>query len=199
VALCAACGGAWAQAGIDALQPLVLTQDQAQASTAQQERWPRLEINATHPPRIDSADGSAGGPRVSMSLLPQGGASGFGPTVGMSNLAPPPGTLPGTGSLAAAQPAVDLGIHWRHTLASERRIDITASRRMGAGPETPVAAPAQAAIYRASVELNLNKPAEASRGFVLERGSLGFQMEGGGRLMLRAKKGRPMIYYRNTF
>lgn len=199
IAACAACGGAWAQSGVDALQPLVLAQEPSGGPVAQPERWPRLEVNATNPPRMDSADGGWGGPRVTMSLLPQGTASAIGPTVGMSNLSPQAGTLPGSNGFASAQPAVDLGVHWRHVLDSRQRIDVTASRRMGAGPETPVAAMAQPATYRAAIELNLSKPASASSGFVTERGSVGFQLEGGGRLMFKARGGRPMIYYRNQF
>ncbi|MES2938044.1 MAG: hypothetical protein V4864_10190 [Pseudomonadota bacterium] len=191
IAWCAACGGAWAQAE---LPPLTLTPDAAALAPA--DKPPRLEVNASNPPRLDSGDGSWGGPRLSMSLLSPG-TSSIGPTVGMSNLVPQTGALPGTSGFAA-QPTMDVGVHWRHTLDSERRIDVTASRRMASPGETPVTAQLQQQpTYRASIELNL-KP-QAKRGFLAERGSVGFQLEGGGRLMLRAKGGRPMVYYRNTF
>ncbi len=191
VVWCAACGSAWAQAE---LPPLTLTPEAA--VLAPTDKPPRLEVSASNAPRLDAVDGSWGGPRVSMSLLSPG-TSSIGPTVGMSNTVPQAGALPGTSGFAA-QPAMDVGVHWRHTLDSQHRIDVVASRRVPSPADAPAAAQLQQQpVYRASIELNL-KP-QAQRGFVAERGSVGFQLEGGGRLMLRAKGGRPMVYYRNTF
>lgn len=193
VAWCAACGGAWAQQA--ELPPLLLAPDSAALATPA-DKPPRLELSASNAPRLDAQDGNWGGPRLNLSLLSPGSSS-IGPTVGMSNLTPPTGALPGSNGFAA-QPAMDVGVHWRHVLDSRHRIDVVASRRMASPGETPVTAQLQQQpTYRASIELNL-KPA-LQRGFVAERGSFGFQMEGGGRLMLRAKHGRPMVYYRNTF
>jgi hypothetical protein len=39
----------------------------------------------------------------------------------------------------------------------------------------------------------------ASKGLVADKGFLGFQMENGARLTVKRSRGKPMLYYRNTF
>jgi len=38
-----------------------------------------------------------------------------------------------------------------------------------------------------------------SKGFVANRGFVGFQLESGARVTIRRKSGGPMLYYRNAF
>ncbi len=54
----------------------------------------------------------------------------------------------------------------------------------------------QATTYGARVEMKLSG---SGKGFVADKGFIGLQMEGGGRLMLRKKDGKPTLYYRVKF
>jgi hypothetical protein len=96
----------------------------------------------------------------------------------------------------SASSSLDLGLHWRYTLGSEDRVDVTAWRRM-----TPIDAASlvqsREPSYGARVELRLNPVTRT--GLVAERGFLGFQMEGGGRITIRRSGGKPMVYYRTKF
>ena len=51
--------------------------------------------------------------------------------------------------------------------------------------------------YGARVELNLS-PVRKS-GLALDRGFVGMQLEGGARITIKRKDGRPMVYYRSAF
>lgn len=157
-------------------------------------RRPQVEVSTATLPRFDNVDGATRTSRVGITLLPRHRSS-IGLAFGVSNLA---GAQPGLPPSAAAMPSVDLGVHWRVMLDSNYRFDVTAYRR----------APNADAIslienhdpsYGARVELGLGSIQGRSRGFVADRGFLGFQMEGGARVTIRRSRGAPMIYYRNTF
>jgi hypothetical protein len=153
----------------------------------------RLELSASERPRLDSTESSAGNPRIDLSLLPAT-RSAVGLAVGMSGLSSPSPT-----SLAGANvpgPALDLGLHMRHTLESNHRIDVTAWRRVNSQPDAYTLIQMQQPRYGARVEMNL-KPQR--KGLLADRGFVGLQLEGGGRISVRRKHGGPMFYYRNTF
>jgi hypothetical protein len=120
----------------------------------------------------------------------------MGLAVGMSGVFAPP-AVTGAGLAPATQPAVDVGLHLRHTLDGNQRIDITAWRRMPQQPDAYSLAQADQPTYGARVELNLSS--QRKSGLVADRGFVGFQLESGGRFTVRRKDGRPMIYYRTRF
>lgn len=105
-------------------------------------------------------------------------------------------------SLAAgAVPAtsLDLGVRWRSRLDGGRRLDISAWAR------SPQAAPdamgmiweTQQPTYGTRVEMQW--ASSRTRGLVPEFGAIGVQLQGNSRLLLRARKGGPMLYYRAKF
>jgi hypothetical protein len=146
-------------------------------------------------PRIVAMDATTG----ALLAAPQAPshAASLVPAAGTLALQPPASAaaLPG-----ATVPPTDLGLRLRKPLDDNLRVDVLAWRRM-----TPqqvdaytLAQQQQQPVYGARVELNLNggnnKP-----GFVFDRGALGFQLEGGGRIVVRRSNGRPMVYYRTKF
>lgn len=156
---------------------------------AERERAPRLEISTSERPRIDAFDTAAAGPRIDLTMLPPQ-RSAVGLAMGLSGMTP-------TKAALASQPTMDLGVQWRHTLDSSQSVDVTAWRRITPGAEPMALAQARPTTYGARVEWNLNP--KRAKGLVADRGFLGMQLEGGGRIGIRRKDGRPMIYYRNTF
>lgn len=194
---------AWATAGpalaqADAEQSGVAQTEFAQLDPAllapRSQRAARLEIATTALPRLDALEGGFAGPRVDFTLLPRRRSMGL--AVGMSGLFAP-ATVTGAGLAPASQPTVDVGLHWRHTLDSNQRIDITGWRRMAQQPDAYTLVQASQPIYGARVELNLNLARKS--GLVADRGSIGLQLESGGSFTVRRKNGRPMIYYRVRF
>jgi hypothetical protein len=185
---------AWAAAGFAHAQVEVEVAQLDPALHAPRAQRPaRLEISATALPRLDGVD--AAGPRVDLTLLaPRRSAVGL--ALGMSGVFAPP-HLTGAGLAPAPQPALDVGLHWRHTLDSNQRIDITAWRRMAPQPDAYTLAQGREPTYGARVELNLSP--QRKPGLVADRGFLGLQLEGGGRVTVKRKDGRPMIYYRTRF
>jgi hypothetical protein len=158
------------------------------------ERTARLEISTTNLPRLDGVDGATG-PRLDLTLLPPR-RSTMGLALGMTGVFAAT-TITGAGLAPAPQPAVDVGLHWRHTLDGHQRIDITAWRRMAQQPDAYTLVQSNEPAYGARVEFNLNSARKT--GLVADRGFIGLQMQGGGRFTVRRKDGRPMIYYRTRF
>ena len=186
-----ACHGSWAQ---DALQLDGGTLPSLAEQTA------RLEVNTSNFARPDRFDGAVSGQRVDMMLLPPR-SSAIGLAVGMSGFSTP-STPMGAGLVPQVAPAIDVGVHWRHTLDSNYRVDVTAWRRMP-NPQADAwsLAQMQQPTYGARVELNLSPrgPQSAKKEFASDKGFIGMQLENGGRISIRRKFGGPMIYYRNTF
>lgn len=185
---------AWAAAEPASAQVEIAQLDPAYV-TPRAERTPRLEVSATALPRLDGQDGGFAAPRVDFMLLPPR-RSAMGLAVGMSGMFAPTGAT-GAGLTPAAQPAVDLGLHWRRSIDGNPRIDITAWRRLAPEPDAYTLAQERQPTYGARVELNLS-PARRS-GLVADRGFLGLQLQGGGRFTVRRKDGASMIYYRTRF
>lgn len=122
----------------------------------------------------------------------------FGLSLGLS--APAAGAAP----LAtdAIHPAgLDLGVRWRSRLDSGRRLDVSAWARAPQMAQAPDALgmirQAQQPLYGTRVEVQWES--SKTRGLTPEFGAVGVQLQGGSRLVLRAKKGGPMLYYRSRF
>jgi hypothetical protein len=94
-------------------------------------------------------------------------------------------------------PSMDFGVHWRWTLDSNYRFDVTAYRRV-ANSDAMSLIESREPSYGARVEMGLASMGP-HKGFVADRGFVGFQLEGGGRLTVKRSRGVPMLYYRNQF
>ena len=156
-----------------------------------------MELSATALPRFDALEGATGTPRLALNLLPPRRSA-----VGLSAVLNSPADQalgrPHSGFAGGTASSFDLGLVWRHTTDNDRQIDVTAWRRMTPAPDAISQIQAQERpTYGARIEMKL-KPARAT-GLVADAGFLGFQMEGGGRLMLRKKDGRPTVVYRVKF
>jgi hypothetical protein len=165
------------------------------AAAAAEEQPLRLELNAATLPRFDPVDASNTTSRLDLTVLPPR-RSAVGLAVWMTNLAAP--NPQAASNFANQRPALDVGVHVRHTLDSNHQIDVTAWRRMT--PQQPDAytlIQQQQPRYLARVEMNLN--AARKRGLAADKGFLGVQLDSGARLSLKRKHGGPMLYYRNSF
>ncbi|SDL93826.1 hypothetical protein SAMN05428957_101200 [Oryzisolibacter propanilivorax] len=106
---------------------------------------------------------------------------------------------PGNRQGSAAALAYDLGLRWRSRLEQRVHLDVQAWAR------TPQ--PAFDAITMiwsrepASVgtRLEVQWKASRTRGVVPEFGAIGVQLQGDAKLLLRARHGGPMVYYRTKF
>lgn len=165
----------------------------AQADHGMDERrGPQLELSGSFLPRFDNTDGSTHTSRLDLTWLPHR-RSALGLAVGMSS--PYGSSLASGPAFAGHPPGVDLGLHWRYTLDSNYRVDVTAWRRIPADAATLVQS--QAPTYGARIEMGMGQATR--RGFVADRGFLGFQLESGARITVRRSGGKPMIYYRTKF
>jgi hypothetical protein len=152
----------------------------------------RLESNLVAVPLTDLPVGNGSPVRVDITLLPDR-PSALGLAAGITAM---PMHI-GGGQAAMTSTSLDLGVHWRQRLANNQRIDITAWRRMTAPTDAlSMIEQRQTASYGARVEMQLSG---SGKGFVADKGFIGLQMEGGGRLMLRKKDGKPTLYYRVKF
>ena len=188
--LCLPALPAWAQSE-DAANLVVAQASFAASSNPTQ---PRMEISARTLPRFDNTDGATSSSRIDMSLLSPR-RSALGPALGMTSN--DGRDLSDARPFSGAAPSLDLGLHWRYALDRNYRFDVSAWRRL-----SPVNAASlirdRESDYGARVEMHIASSRQRS-GFVADRGFLGFQLEGGGRITLRRSRGKPMIYYRNKF
>ena len=152
------------------------------------------EVSSSSLPRFDSEAAISRSTRIDMIWLsPRRSALGL--SLGMTS-------TDGLGlgvpvALASTGQSLDVGLHWRYTMDTNYRIDVTAWHR---------AVPADALSlihlrepsYGARVEMRIGRAATGT-GFVAERGFIGFQLESGARITLRRSGGKPMLYYRARF
>ena len=151
----------------------------------------QLEVSGASLPRYDNTDGSTRSSRVDMTWLPPR-RSALGLSVGMTS----PDRFSFSAGGPVAGPRFDLGLHWRYTLDSNYRVDVTAWRRL-VPPDALELVQMHEPSYGARVEMQIgSKP---RNGFVADRGFLGLQLESGARVTLRRSGGKPMIYYRTKF
>lgn len=93
---------------------------------------------------------------------------------------------------------VDMGVRWRSPSWEQRRIDIAAYRRFGPSSDAyTLIHSADQPLYAARVEMQFKSVPFG--GLTTELGAIGMQLEGGGKVVLRSKRGGPMVYYRSSF
>jgi len=122
----------------------------------------------------------------------------LGMSLGLNSAAPPAGAFAPQGPAAPA--SLDLGVRWRSRLDSGRHLDVSAwaqAPRMVQAPDAMGLIWQQQPTYGTRVEVQW--ASSRTRGLVPEFGAIGVQLQGGSRLVLRAKKGGPMLYYRAKF
>ena len=154
----------------------------------------QVEVTTATLPRFDSTDSATRSSRVDLTLFPHE-RSTLGLAFGVSSLS---GINPALTPWGAGMPSMDFGVHWRVTLDSNYRFDVTAYRRV---PNSDAISLIEShdPTYGARVELGLGSIQGRNKGFIADRGFLGFQLEGGGRIAVKRSGGAPMLYYRNTF
>ncbi len=122
----------------------------------------------------------------------------FGLSLGIS--APAPGVGPQAAD--TVNPAsLDLGVRWRSQRETGPQFDISAWAR---APQMAPSSNALAMIRESQQPLygtrfEVQWESSKTRGLVPEFGAVGVQLQGGSRLLLRARKGGPMLYYRSKF
>ncbi len=93
---------------------------------------------------------------------------------------------------------VDIGVRWRSAPVDQRRIDVAAYRRINQPQDAyTLINSADRPLYSARVEMQF-KSAKFG-GLAPELGAIGMQLNGGGKVVLRSKRGGPMVYYRSSF
>jgi hypothetical protein len=122
----------------------------------------------------------------------------FGLSLGMS--APAAGAVP-LASDAPNPASVDFGVRWRSQRESGPQFDVSAwARTSQLAPSSDALTmirDAQQPLYGTRLEVQWES--SKTRGLVPEFGAVGVQLQGGSRLLLRARKGGPMLYYRSRF
>ena len=113
------------------------------------------------------------------------------------------GVLSASGASGAqsAPLAYDLGLRWRSRLQQRIHLDVQAWAHSPQRPGAPDALGMVWAREPASVGTRLEVQWKASRtgGLVPEFGAIGVQLQGDAKLLLRARHGGPMVYYRTKF
>jgi hypothetical protein len=158
---------------------------------------PMLEISSSEVPRFDSGDASTRTSRTSVTLFPASG-SAVGVSLGLTNSSGP--AIPLGAPYVPGGPMLDLGLQWRHEMDGTYRLDVTAWRRVG-GVDAISMVQNLDPNYGARVEMSFTsgKAGPPRKGFVAERGFVGFQLDSGTRVTVKRSGGRPMLYYRRTF
>jgi hypothetical protein len=155
---------------------------------------PRLEMNTATVPRFDTTSGALHSSRMDITLLPHRN-SGVGFAFGINSLS---GANTPVAPWSSGMPSMDFGVHWRVMLDSSYRFDVTAYRRVQNADAISLIE-SRDPEYGARVELGLGSIPGRSKGFVANRGFVGFQLESGARVTIRRRAGGPMLYYRNAF
>lgn len=110
-------------------------------------------------------------------------------------------TPAGAESNAFTQWAPQLGVHWRGALTGRWQLQLSGWAGLAsADAATPGAIDGSRwnrGAYTAQVEVQWQSA--RWRGLIPEFGAVGVQLQGGSRLMLRARHGGPMVYYRARF
>ena len=121
-----------------------------------------------------------------------------GMSLGLNTAAPPAGGFAAQGQ---GPVSLDLGVRWRSRLEGGRHLDVSAWAQPPQRGPSPDAMgliwQAQQPVYGTRVEVQW--ASSRTRGLVPEFGAIGVQLQGNSRLVLRARKGGPMLYYRAKF
>lgn len=199
LAVCAACFGLAAQAGNDMAQrALALTAGQAAAARPLSAADAALTLRSED--SLVFTDSAAGASlkdaryNEATGWLSPGKPSSLGLSLGVLS-------APAARGTQSAPLAYDLGLRWRSQLRQRVHLDVRAWTR---SPQQFAAHDAMGMIWSrepASVGTRLEVQWKASRtgGLVPEFGAIGVQLQGDAKLLLRARHGGPMVYYRAKF
>jgi hypothetical protein len=169
----------------------VLSANDVLLAQARAEQPPlRMEIRTSTVPRLDGQDSGFQSPRVDISFATPDGR-GLSPLFGLSGIGPGPNSA----GVQAQRLILDFGLRLTHALQNQR-VDITAWRRMNAPDDVYTLAVTRQPLYGARLELDLPS---SKTGLALDQGFIGMQLEGGARITIKRKDGRPMVYYRTAF
>lgn len=124
----------------------------------------------------------------------------FGLSMGLSAPAPGAAAMPLAGG-SVSPTSLDWGMRWRSRLDSGRHLDVTAWTR---APQWSQPQDAMGLIWQSQqptygTRVEVQWASSRTRGLIPEFGAIGVQLQGGSRLVLRARKGGPMLYYRAKF
>lgn len=124
----------------------------------------------------------------------------FGLSMGLSAPAPGAAALP-LANASVTPTNLDWGMRWRSRLTSGRHLDITAWTRapQWAQPQDAMGLIWQSQQPTYGTRVEVQWASSRTRGLIPEFGAVGVQLQGGSRLVLRARKGGPMVYYRAKF
>ncbi|WP_313077352.1 hypothetical protein [Melaminivora sp.] len=128
--------------------------------------------------------------------LTPGRASSLGLTLGLVSAQPGDGAAAAPGALA-----YDLGMRWRLRMDARKHLDVQAWTRQSQFSATPQALSMVWSHSPAAVGARMEVQWKASRtgGLIPEFGAVGVQLQGDAKLLLRARRGGPMVYYRAKF
>jgi len=162
-----------------------------------------VEIIGSNPYELHPAQAPSSSLRLTgwLPRQPASVAGGLGLT-----LAVPGGAVRQPFPTAPTKPlTLDLGVRWRSALGSNLHMEFSAwgqsSRAFANNPSTHDAMgmirQRDVTSYGTRMELQWsNAPA---RGLLPEHGAIGMQLQGGSRVVLRARRGGPMVYFRSRF
>jgi len=205
----AACTGAWAADSDFGAQALALASTQSRAT-------PAIEYStATYPSLSSPALREAQQPDSALSATSYGGSlqsstitywmtperqRSLGVSMGVSAFNSP--AAPTSHSAPMTSPlGLDMGVRWRSHLDTRRHLDVAAWARAPQNTHTPDAMQliwlAQQPSFGTRVEMQWSS--SRTGGLIPEFGAIGMQLDGDSRLVLRAKRGKPMVYYRTKF
>lgn len=169
------------------------------------------EAPAPHPAGAAlSGSGTTGSTQyvdVTRWLDPGAQGSGFGLALGLGGPAPSAAASATTVAWAApgaatAPLSVDLGLRWRSRLDSTRHLDVSAWAQQAprwSPPQDAMGMIWQSQNPTVATRVEVQWASSRTRGLVPEFGAVGVQLQGGSKLVLRARKGGPMLYYRARF
>jgi len=106
-----------------------------------------------------------------------------------------------SGGAGSTPMAYDLGVRWRSQLNARVQLNVHAWTRT---PQHWAMRDAQGMIWHKEqnafgTRLEVQWATSRTHGLVPEFGAIGLQLEGNSRLLLRARRGGPMLYYRTKF
>lgn len=186
--------GLWGSAIALAHAGAVTQASHASMLTPARVRATRTEVSLQASPRMP--DGRTADRRFSITRWSE---TGVGLSFGIQSTPFTP--LTGMSGAASMPWAPQLGVHWRRDLSSRWRVELS-----GWAQFTPLDTTVPWAdqdgqggwdTYTARVEVQWQSA--RYRGLIPEYGAVGVQLQGGSRLMLRARHGGPMVYYRMRF
>ncbi len=192
----------WAADGTAGLSAVPSTRVEVPTGPA---RWrtddaPRaaVQVEGRQPATARTPAGWSDPSTTRLSYVQWGSASNqasLGVSMGVSSLQPGnPAGLPWMPGVAAQPTSLrpELGLRWRTGWTGDRRVDVDAWSSYDATRGLPAA---DRRSYNARVELQFrdNSP---RLGFDGSRGALGLQLSSNSQMLLRAKHGGPMVYYR---